>query len=222
MEIKKNESVDIERLKWASALIGFLFISGVVLASFTFQTPVYEDKLSELASSGDDSTVQVEEKQEEQKVEEQQDEQVEATPPPQEEVKVEENKDETPKTVVTPPTPPKIKVEKKKVKKVKIVEFPDVEASFPGGQAELMKFIQTNVQYPETSIDMDEQGKVYLSFVVGADGKISQVKVERGVSKDLDREAKRVVRSMPNWTPGEAGGKKVPTRCRLPIVFTLN
>ena len=69
---------------------------------------------------------------------------------------------------------------------------------------------------------MDEQGKVYLSFVVGSDGSISQVKVERGVSKDLDREAKRVVRSMPKWVPGEAGGKKVATRCRLPIVFTLN
>ncbi len=222
MEIKKNESVDIERLKWASALIGFLFISGVVLASFTFKTPVVEDALSNLASSGDDSTVQIEEQEEPEEPDTQPEDQVEATPPPQEEVVVEENKDETPKVAVTPPTPPKIKVEKKTAKKAKIVEFPDVEAGFPGGQAALMKFIQTNVQYPETSIDMDEQGKVYLSFVVGADGKISQVKVERGVSKDLDREAKRVVRSMPNWIPGEADGKKVPTRCRLPIVFTLN
>lgn len=222
MEIKKNESVDIERLKWASALIGFLFISGVVLASFTFKTPVYDNELSNSASSGDESTVQVEEQDEQEEVEQEIEDQVEATPPPTDEIIVEDNTDETPKTVVTPPTPPVVKVAEKKAEKAKIVEFPDVEAEFPGGQAALMKFIQSNVQYPETSIDMDEQGKVYLSFVVGLDGKISQVKVAKGVSTDLDREAKRVVRSMPNWIPGEADGKKVPTRCRLPIVFTLN
>ena len=68
---------------------------------------------------------------------------------------------------------------------------------------------------------MEEQGRVYLSFVVEKDGGISNVKVERGVSKDLDREAKRIVRAMPKWEAGEVGGKKVRTRCSLPIVFTL-
>jgi protein TonB len=222
MESKKNESVDNERLQWPLKLIGLLFISGVVLASFTFETPVYEEKLSDLASSGDSSTIETEEEPEPPKQEEQPEEQVEATPPPQEEVKVEENKEEKPKAAVAPPPPPKIKVDKKPVKKAEIIEFPDVEASFPGGAAALNKFIVSNIQYPETSIDMEEQGKVYLSFVVEPDGSITGVKVERGVSRDLDREAKRVVRAMPKWEPGEAGGKKVRTRCRLPIVFTLN
>jgi len=102
-----------------------------------------------------------------------------------------------------------------------IIEFPDVEAEFIGGAQALMKYIQTNIQYPPTSIEMNEQGKVYLSFVVEPDGSISNVVVERGVSSDLDREAKRVVRSMPNWKPGESKAKKSRTRCRLPINFQL-
>ena len=103
-----------------------------------------------------------------------------------------------------------------------IIEFPDVEAGFPGGTAELQRWIVQNIQYPQTSIEMNEQGRVYLSFVVEADGSISNIAVERGVSADLDKEAKRVVRTMPKWTPGEAKGKKARVRCRLPINFTLN
>ena len=102
-----------------------------------------------------------------------------------------------------------------------VIEFPDVEAEFIGGPQALMKYIQSNIQYPPTSIEMNEQGKVYLSFVVEADGSITNVAVERGVSPDLDREAKRVLRSMPNWIPGEAKGEKSRTRCRLPINFQL-
>ena len=102
-----------------------------------------------------------------------------------------------------------------------VIEFPDVEAEFIGGPQAFGKYIQTNIQYPSTSIEMNEQGKVYLSFVVEADGSITNVAVERGVSPDLDREAKRVVRSMPKWKPGEAKAKKSRTRCRLPINFQL-
>jgi len=102
-----------------------------------------------------------------------------------------------------------------------IIEFPDVEAEFIGGAQALMKYISSNIQYPPTSIEMNEQGKVYLSYVVEPDGSISNVVVERGVSPDLDREAKRVIRSMPKWKPGEAKGKKSRTRCRLPINFQL-
>jgi protein TonB len=103
-----------------------------------------------------------------------------------------------------------------------IIEFPDVEAAFPGGPASMQKWIAENVQYPETSIDLNEQGRVYLSFVVETDGSISNIAIERGVSTDLDKEAKRLLRNMPAWAPGEAKGKKSRTRCRLPINFTLN
>ena len=102
-----------------------------------------------------------------------------------------------------------------------IVEFPDVEAEFIGGAQAMMKYIQQNIQYPPKSIEMNEQGKVYLSFVVETDGTISNVAIERGVSIDIDNEAERIVRSMPKWSPGESKGKKARTRCRLPINFQL-
>ncbi|MDB3906004.1 energy transducer TonB [Crocinitomicaceae bacterium] len=222
MEIKKSESVDIERVKWALALIGLLFVSGVLLASFTFKTVVEDQGLSDSKISENNSGIEVEEELEEEIVEEVEQETVETTPPPVEEIKEKENEEKEPKAAPPVPPPPKKKAAPVKQVKAEIIDFPDVEAAFPGGAAALQSYIVNNIQYPETSIDMDEQGKVYLSFVVGADGSISQVKVERGVSRDLDREAKRVVRSMPKWVPGEAGGKKVATRCRLPIVFTLN
>jgi len=222
MEIKKNESVDIERVKWALALIGFLFVSGVVLASFTFQTEFEEQDLSDSLTSETDAPVELEDAPDEPEPEPDQPETVDTTPPPTDEIKEKENEEKEPKAAATPPPPPKVKPAKKKAKAAKVYDFPDKEAEFPGGAAALQSYIVNNIQYPETSIDMDEQGKVYLSFVVGADGSISKVSVERGVSPDLDREAKRVVRSMPKWIPGEAEGKKVATRCRLPIVFTLN
>ena len=69
---------------------------------------------------------------------------------------------------------------------------------------------------------MNEQGRVFLSFVVEKDGSITNVSIERGVSPEIDKEAKRVIRKMPKWIPGEASGKKCRARCRLPINFQLN
>ena len=103
-----------------------------------------------------------------------------------------------------------------------IIDFPDVEATFPGGGAAMQRWIANNVKYPQTAIEMNEQGRVYLSFVVEPNGSITNISIERGVSSDLDREAKRLLRKMPKWTAGEARGRKARTRCRLPINFQLN
>lgn len=221
MEAKKNQMVDNERLKWPVTIIGVLFVSGLVLASFTFETPVYEDNLGQVAQGGDNSTIQQEEKQDEPEEEQVEEQTVVATPPPTEEIKKEENKEEKPKAAPSIPPPVKIDIKEKPKPVAEIIDFPDVEAEFPGGIVEMTKWINSNVQYPEVSIQMEEQGKVYLSFVVETDGSISGIKVEKSVSTELDREAKRLVRNMPAWTPGESSGKKVRTRCRLPIVFTL-
>jgi TonB family protein len=102
-----------------------------------------------------------------------------------------------------------------------IIEFPDVEAEFQGGMVGLQNFISQNVQYPKESIINNEQGKVYLSFIIEPDGSISTIVVERGVYQLLNEEAIRVIQSMPKWIPGEANGTKVRTRVRLPINFTL-
>jgi TonB family protein len=102
-----------------------------------------------------------------------------------------------------------------------ILEFIDEDASFRGGSEALQQWISENIQYPQSAIELGIQGKVYVSFVVEPNGVISNVVVERGVSDDLDREAKRVVRSMPRWKAGKNKGKLVRARCRIPFAFNL-
>jgi len=102
-----------------------------------------------------------------------------------------------------------------------IVLWPDKEAEFNGGYAAMVNFIHSTLTYPESSKIMNEQGRVQLTFVVEKDGSISNVEVVRGDYKDLNREASRIIRSFPNWKPGEKGGKNVRTSVSLPIVFTL-
>lgn len=86
---------------------------------------------------------------------------------------------------------------------------------------DLNKFLSSNLNYPEECVEGGIQGRVIVEFVVGTDGKITDVSVKRGVHALLDREAMRVVKSMPAWTPGRQGGKAVPVRYRQPITFQL-
>ena len=225
MESKKSKEADIEQIRSSLFLGGLIFVSGIVLAAFTFQTVNGGNELDNLNEKTANNVYTQEEKQEETPPEITTP-QVNAPPPVTENIIKEENTDKEPVTVVeVKPIDIVIKIDEEVIIGVvieeEIIEFPDVEAEFIGGAQALMKYIQTNIQYPPTSIEMNEQGKVYLSFVVEPDGSISNVVVERGVSPDLDKEAKRVVRSMPNWKPGESKAKKSRTRCRLPINFQL-
>jgi protein TonB len=220
MELKKSKEASNENLRIPIILMGFLFVGGVLLASFSYKVGVEADVLEAVKTGGNNQTYQ-EEVMENEPPPVEEPPQVEASPPPTETIVQQENTDTEPEATVAPPPPPEVKVEEEEAPAAEIIDFPDVEAEFPGGAAELQRWINQNVQYPETAIEMEDQGKVYLSFVVEPDGSITNIKVERGVTKELDREAKRVVRKMPKWNAGEAGGKKVRTRCRLPIVFTL-
>lgn len=124
-------------------------------------------------------------------------------------------------TEVYVPVPPPVEIEEPVTVEEEIVNFPNVNAAFPGGEKAMQEFFKDNLLYPQEAMDMAEQGKVYVSFVVETDGSITNVKTERGVSRSLDREAKRLIRAMPNWTPGESGGKKVRTRVMLPVIFSI-
>lgn len=106
-------------------------------------------------------------------------------------------------------------------KSAKMVALGTWDAEFPGGVKGLQKYINENVMYPESAIDRGEQGKVFMEFVVEKDGSISSIKVKKGLSKDLNKESIRVVKSMPPWIPGYVDGLPARTRCRLPIVYTL-
>lgn len=89
---------------------------------------------------------------------------------------------------------------------------------FPGN---VQKWISTHVKYPEIARDNGVQGKVFIQFVVERDGSVSNVKVARGVDPSLDKEAVRVISSMPKWKPGKQREKPVRVSYTLPIVFQL-
>ena len=93
---------------------------------------------------------------------------------------------------------------------------------FPGGQEALIKYMVNNVKYPENARKKGIQGTVFVSFVVGKDGSISNVKVLRGVDKELDEEAIRVVSNMPKWKPGKEKGKAVKVQYNLPVAYKLD
>ena len=94
--------------------------------------------------------------------------------------------------------------------------------SFPGGISGLRTYLNQNIRYPAEAQENCVQGRVVVSFVVGKDGHISDVTVVRSVEPSLDKEAIRVVRNMPRWTPGKQGGEPVRVRFTVPVSFRLN
>ena len=93
---------------------------------------------------------------------------------------------------------------------------------FPGGDLGLMKYIQKNVKYPAIAKEYNITGKVYVSFIVDKKGSVTNVKIVRGVDKNLDAEAMRVVKSLPKYKPGLQRGEPVRVMFTIPINFTLN
>ena len=93
---------------------------------------------------------------------------------------------------------------------------------FPGGNLALMRYIWKNVKYPSICKEYNITGKVYVSYIVDKQGEVTNVKIVRGVDKNLDAEAVRVVKSLPKYTPGTQRGKPVRVMFTMPINFTLN
>jgi periplasmic protein TonB len=92
---------------------------------------------------------------------------------------------------------------------------------FPGGEAALMKYIASNIEYPLNSAENNVQGKVIIRFCVTAEGGINQISVLKGVDSDLDKEAVRVVNKLPAFKPGKKEGVAVPVWYMVPITFRL-
>lgn len=104
-----------------------------------------------------------------------------------------------------------------------VYEVVDEPAQFPGGIGAMKLYLAENVRYPQKALEMGIQGTTYLKFVVSKSGNISNVKVLRGVPDcpDCDKEAERVVRSMPNWKPGKLNEQEVHSWYNLPVRFKL-
>ena len=107
------------------------------------------------------------------------------------------------------------------VEETKVFTSVEQMPQFPGGEAELLKWISTHIKYPAIAMENNVQGKVVVQFVVTRDGSIGEVKIARGKDPDLDKEAMRVVKTLPKFIPGKMNGQAVNVWYTLPINFKL-
>ncbi len=119
------------------------------------------------------------------------------------------------KEVIAQPEPPKHEEESK------VFDVVEQMPSFPGGPSALMEYLHDHVKYPVVAQENGVQGRVVVSFIVERDGSITDVRVVRSVDPSLDREAARVVSSMPRWTPGKQNGSAVRVKYNVPVSFRL-
>ena len=102
-----------------------------------------------------------------------------------------------------------------------VFDVVEVMPQFPGGQIAMLQYLMKNIKYPEQAMKEGIQGRVTVRFIVEKDGSISDVKPVLSVHPLLNKEAVRVVESMPKWTPGKQNGKPVRVRFNLPVMFKL-
>ena len=222
MEIKKSPDANLENKKGVYFLIGLLLSLGVVLVAFEYTQ--YE---GEVGSLGDLDIILDEE---EMIPITQQTPPPPPPPPPQTTIiEIVEDDEEIEEELEIEDT------EMDEDDIIEIVDIPEVveapqifhvveeSPEFPGGQVELMKFLQKNTQFPSIAREAGITGVVYVQFVVREDGKVDQddIQILRGVHPALDKEATRVVKSMPDWKPGRQRGKAVPVYYKLPFRFNL-
>ena len=117
---------------------------------------------------------------------------------------------------IAAPEPPKHVVEETKIFTV-VEQMP----MYPGGDAALMGYLRDNIKYPTVAAENGVQGRVVVGFVVERAGSITDVNILRGVDPSLDREAMRVVKSMPRWNPGKQNGSAVRVKYQVPVSFRL-
>ena len=216
MESKKNPKVNLERKRGLFLQIGLVIALLIVLAAFEYKS--YEKSVYNLGQLNLDDLEE------------------EIIPITKQELK--------PPPPPPPPPPEVIEIVEDDVviedeieiedtesdEDLEIVEEDDEEVfmvvenmpEFPGGDLGLMKYIQKNVKYPPIAKEYNITGKVYISFVVDRSGSVTNVKIVRGVDKNLDAEAVRVIKSLPKYKPGKQRGKPVRVMFTVPINFTLN
>lgn len=93
---------------------------------------------------------------------------------------------------------------------------------FPGGDKALAKYLAENIRYPESAKKEGIEGKVYVEFIVEADGSLTNIRILRGLQADIDKETIRAVKGMPKWVVGKQAGKAVRVIYTLPVEYRLN
>ena len=226
MQVKKSQKASLEDKKIIYVLMGFVFVLSVCYVAFEWT----EKEVTKYEVADTDFLF-------EEEVEIQQTSQQETTPPPpppavQEvevlnvveddvetesiEINTEDEKDV--EVVIAPPVEAPVEEEEEEVVFVVVETMPE----FPGGQQALFKYLSENVKYPVIAQENCIQGRVICQFVVNKDGAIVDVEVVRsGGDPSLDKEAIRVIKSMPKWNPGKQRGKAVRVKYTVPVNFRL-
>ncbi len=106
--------------------------------------------------------------------------------------------------------------------KTEVFQYVEQMPSFPGGNEKLIDYLVKNIHYPEAAVETKIQGRVIVSFIVNELGKVTDAKVLKSVSPELDAEAVRVVSAMPAWITGKQNGRSVKVRMNLPVSFRLD
>ena len=102
-----------------------------------------------------------------------------------------------------------------------VYDVTETMPQFPGGQGVMMKYLAANIKYPASAVKAKKQGRVIVAFVIQKDGSVTNARIVRSVDPELDAEALRIVKAMPNWTPGTQDGKPVDVNYTIPVVFSL-
>lgn len=228
MEAKKSERANLENKRGLFLEIGFVVALALVLFAFEFKS---YDKVEE-AAVVTEAAMEVEEMviQTQQEQPETPKQEVELSTTEFEivadnvEIKDEFNLDALTSNVNGDVFIPTVEIKNDIVEvEAEEVIFTVVESSaiFPGGSAELNKYLARNIKYPQQARETGTQGKVYLTFVVEKDGSITDIKILRDIGSGCGEEAIRVVKMMPKWTPAKQRGKTVRQQFNLPVNFTL-
>ena len=146
---------------------------------------------------------------------------VDEDPPKQEEVKKAEISTETHEGKDDAPAVVEPVITSAPIVEDKVFTVVEQMPAYPGGEEAMMRFIQSNINYPDMERENDIQGRVVVGFVVLEDGTLSDITVKKGVSPGIDKEALRVVRKLPKFNPGKQQGKAVKVSFVLPIMFKL-
>lgn len=230
MEVKKSPKADLERGKTMSVLMGFIVGLAVLFVGFEWST---KDVMVV------DETEQVQDVIAEEEIEITRQENTPPPPPPPAapavaevltvvdddvelaDVEIASSEDDASAAQAETYVAPVVEEEEEEESAQQIFTVVEKQPEFPGGMSELMKFLSKNIKYPVIAQENGIQGRVVCSFVVNRDGSIVDIQVMRGVEPSLDKEAVRVIGTMPKWKPGEQRGKPVRVKFILPVQFRL-
>ena len=211
MEVKKSPKADLEGKKSTWLLIGYVFILALMFVAFewTERDKQVTTDTGMAAVVFEEEMVPITEQEEQQQA-----------PPPEvpkaeEIIEIVENDAKVEETVI------QASDDTEEPEEQQIFQIVEEMPEFPGGMGECLKFLMKNAKYPTISQENGVQGKVSVKFVIEKDGSIADPVVVRGVDPYLDKEALRVVKSMPKWKPGKQRGKPVRVSYTVPVIFKL-